>query len=121
MYSRKLFKNGILISETNVERESKPLPVPKKYNGAELWKQLHIKSINDGITNDWLSEWSEPLPAFGCSCKSFFLQFLHNRPLPATNQFEWSFQLHNNINAKLGKPLLSLEDARDIWTIDILN
>jgi hypothetical protein len=34
----------------------------------------------------------------------------------ALDKFEWSVFLHNKVNDRLGKPVLSVEKAREVWS-----
>ena len=53
---------------------------------------------------------------FGCeTCKVHFKKFIDDNPLKNQNYFKWTWELHNSVNRKLNKPILSLEDALAIY------
>jgi hypothetical protein len=55
-------------------------------------------------------------------CKEHMLQHLEKNPMDAalaggqTTLFAWSVQLHNAVNRSLGKPEMTVSDARKHWT-----
>jgi hypothetical protein len=53
------------------------------------------------------------LPCFWC--RVHFSQVLAENPIPDTDVFKWSVDVHNIVNEKLGKPLMTFEDALEHW------
>jgi len=53
-------------------------------------------------------------------CAGHFAGLLKENPLPETDDplvlFEWSVHVHNLVNARLGKPIFSPEQAMEHWT-----
>ena len=54
------------------------------------------------------------------SCSQHLLEHYENHPIESyihsgTALFEWSVHIHNTVNEMLGKPMVSVEDARALW------
>jgi len=76
--------------------------------GRELWNDLfcNIHTRND------LFRWARGIPSYGCDCKDFFDSYLRANNPGETVDVEWKWKLKSAVNAKLGKPNLSLEQAK---------
>lgn len=62
----------------------------------------------------------ELIARIGCgSCRSHAQRYLAAHPIPATGSasFEWVVDFHNSVNAKIGKPIVTPDQARQIWSI----
>jgi SNF2 family DNA or RNA helicase len=89
---------------------------------SELWKMLHIRALTFEGDNDdeFLKEFKKKIPSYQkcCNCSEFWDKYIVRYP-PQTSKseeyFEWTVKLHNIINFKLNKPILSIEDAFSIW------
>jgi hypothetical protein len=80
-----------------------------------LWAKLHSGIIHDEAT---LAEWELSIPQYGCQCKAFYQAWkADNAPDFSSLEafFAWGVRLHNAVNAKLGKPQITLEEAYRIW------
>jgi hypothetical protein len=77
----------------------------------ELWAELHTKQ---DATPEWFAIWLSKVP---CSvCKSSLKAILDELGPPNYDDwFAYSVRLHNRVNAKLGKPEIDLEHAKQIW------
>lgn len=114
----KYYRNGILILEK--PREGKPVsPLPPKpvddriEKGRAAWKALHEAAAAGSITEEWLtSDFLPMLPRFGCACLREWQEVLAKNPLRPSDQFVWSVDVHNAVNAKLGKAVVTVEEAR---------
>jgi len=53
-------------------------------------------------------------------CASHFSDMITENPLPDSSDpmvlFEWSVRIHNLVNARIGKPIFSTEQAMKRWT-----
>jgi hypothetical protein len=88
----------------------------------ELWRELHVRALtfegeDDGV---FLRRWSDKVPRFGggCRCSSFWIRWMKfNPPVfhPSEKYFEWTVNGHNAVNQKLGKPQLSVDEARKLY------
>jgi hypothetical protein len=79
------------------------------------WESLHDGSIS---TIEQLTEWELLIPQYGCSCKRFYAEWKAvNAPDFSSPEafFAWGVRLHNAVNAKLGKPEITIEEAYSIW------
>ena len=93
----------ITISGVVIERKPNP------------WILLHDGSIK---TIEQLTEWELLIPQYGCSCKRFYAEWKAANPPDFSSPeafFAWGVALHNAVNAKLGKPEITIEEAYSIW------
>lgn len=88
------------------------------------WQELHSAKTP---TQDWFADWIARTPA-SCGCGEGIAAIIKRLPPRFDDWFAYSVDLHNAVNAKLGKQLVTLEDARSIWfpvweflTLDDLN
>lgn len=79
-----------------------------------LWAELHTKT---DPTLEWFEDWISRLPSVGCDCQTWLKKYLKSNPPRFDDWFDWTWQLHNAVNAKpkLQKPIVSLDDARACW------
>ena len=89
-------------------------------NGPELWSKLHRRAIaHEGVDDSaWLSDFAEQIIG-RCPCRKQWEQDILATPPDFTNYFAWTVAMHNRVNARLGKPILTVEEARARWTQDI--
>jgi hypothetical protein len=95
-------------------RSDARLPSPEDA-GRKAWEAIHS---HVGNCPKWLATWETSIPHFGCACKADYMQHkIENPPdLSSPGSFwMWGFDLHNWVNAKLGKPVISIEDAIKQW------
>ncbi len=88
---------------------------PKKSlaeQGRELWSELHTS-----VTIEALAAWEERIPNFECKCKAFYNAWKIDHPPREGDFFAWTVELHNAVNAKLSKPTLTLDEARQLWMV----
>ena len=52
-----------------------------------------------------------------CGCKEWLEKHLADNPPNFHNFFIWSVDLHNAVNAKLAKPMITHAEASDIWRL----
>lgn len=77
------------------------------------WDYIHRESLtSDGITGDKLSIAWKMLPCG--DCRDHFAWMIADEPHPVP--FETTVGWHNIVNAKLGKPLVAVEEARKLYT-----
>jgi hypothetical protein len=87
--------------------------IPPTKWGPHFWMTLHIACL---ACQDYkaLAEFVEGyLYIIPClSCRQHFEQVLIENPVPETGDFfQWSVDVHNIVNKRLGKPEVSYEDA----------
>jgi len=86
--------------------------------GPILWGAIHITCLTGSATPQFVSAFADALPCPACS--GHFKQLLAEFPFPETKDpvilFEWSVNAHNRVNARLGKPIVTMEQALQRWT-----
>lgn len=91
---------------------------------SDLWKELHSHILNDYVdkTNDivWLSTWTKKIPRFtkGCSCNEHWTKWYRANPPNFTSReayFAWSVKAHNDVNLRLNKPSITVEQAKAMY------
>lgn len=87
--------------------------IPPSTWGPHFWSTLHIACLG---CQDYkaLAEFVEGyvyiIPCL--SCRQHFEQVLVENPVPETGDFfQWSVDVHNIVNKRLGKPEVSYDDA----------
>lgn len=83
--------------------------------GRRAWSLLHRYR---GCDPQWVELWEHFIPSGGCSCKAGYREILKDHPFDYSSPeafFASGVALHNAVNRKLGKPELTLEDARKLW------
>lgn len=98
---------------------------PQRHWGNHLWAFIHTICIVDYDDNFDTNQTvmtclQNLLPVIPCpKCKSEYTEYLQKLPLLDLREpmvlFYWSVDLHNSVNAKLGKPLWSYERAKTEW------
>jgi hypothetical protein len=79
--------------------------------GRACWDAL----FTSVLTEDNLANWEKTIPRYGCDCENFYKAWKRDNaptfPLP----FSWKYELKTAVNAKLGKPNLSFEEAFELY------
>jgi hypothetical protein len=92
---------------------------PVKF-GPYFWGSLHLACAG-GIDPQALKLFVEMYPfVLPCGvCGRHFAEVLKESPLPETDDvevlFRWSVDVHNMVNKKLEKPVVSYEEAKAVW------
>ena len=95
--------------------------------GPGSWTVSHVLAIvcDDSGTSDDFKFYTvftyRMLHALPCSkCRAHAVRYLDKFPIPKTSEegslFEWSVIFHNVVNKRLKKMLMSLEEARQIYS-----
>lgn len=87
------------------------------FNGGNLWALWHRRALDwsGGDDTEWIKrEIMARLPS--CSCGNHAASYLAAHPPVWADYFAWTVAFHNAVNARLGRPLLALEEARARWT-----
>jgi hypothetical protein len=82
--------------------------------GRLAWAKLHSYR---GCDPQWLDIWQYLIPQ-RCDCKDGYQRILVEMPpdfLSPEAFFAWGVRLHNAVNAKLGKPEITIDEAYSIW------
>lgn len=81
-----------------------------------LWDQIHSKAAN-AVTFEQKAEYSrwvrQLVTTMNCPhCRIHGTEYIQiHPPESAGDLFYWSWEFHNNVNGRLGKPIMSYEDA----------
>jgi hypothetical protein len=85
--------------------------------GQFAWSLLHNYK---GCDPQWFELWVYFIPS-QCDCRDGFQHILKDLPpdfLSPEDFFAWGVALHNAVNAKLGKPQITLDEAYSIWRMN---
>ncbi len=69
--------------------------------GPLLWRGLHEAAAAGEIDEEWLKRFTLRVPCG--ECRMHWKQLLKAIPFRAGDQFAWSVEVHNAVNARLGK------------------
>lgn len=106
----------------NCQEVPRPEDHPTVVNGRKHWKLLHDYALSypdEPTIHDihaahaWFVNWTNGIPQYGCPCKRRFNDIVINRPIVLTSRsafYQWSVDVHNDVNVKLGKPVWTPED-----------
>lgn len=90
---------------------------PNKW-GPYFWGALHLACLTGTATPEFVYSYPSLLPC--PSCSSHFAELLKENPFPQTDDpiimFEWSVHVHNMVNARIGKPIISVDQALLDWS-----
>jgi len=88
--------------------------------GSRYWAELHLFGLRNPslcAENDfWFRQWMLSLPFDGCPCEQHLKDFLRNNPPDWSDFFAWGVRLHNAVNDRIGRPTISVENARIVWS-----
>jgi len=82
--------------------------------GRQAWRNLHSYF---GCDPQFLPEWEKNIPS-SCSCAESYSGYKRLFPPDFSSPlafFNWGMVVHNLVNAKLKKPVISLDRARMLW------
>lgn len=77
-------------------------------SGFYVWMEL----FSEVKTLERLRHWEATIPSYDCKCRDFYNQFKAEYPPVEPISLQWKWRLKSEVNAKLGKPNLSLDQAR---------
>jgi len=79
-----------------------------------MWKQLHQASMHKSLSEfiQFISKFGKQIPCE--ECQKHFKQYLYDNPLyQGINPVNWGIDMHNSVNKRLGKPVLTYPQAYD--------
>jgi hypothetical protein len=88
--------------------------------GAPLWSRLHSAAINAPAPREFKAVLDRVRTSLPCGeCAAHARNWLKHNPPPddPAGLFAWTVQWHNDVNRRLGKPELSVEEATRRWTV----
>ncbi|XZE20868.1 hypothetical protein SH449x_000758 [Pirellulaceae bacterium SH449] len=85
-----------------------PISIPKDW--INIWTDFfHVQSLEQ------LTKWEQVLFSLNCACVKFYHTWKADNPPADPVPFEWKYRLKSAVNEKLGKPDLSLDQARWLY------
>jgi hypothetical protein len=99
---------GVLVKFTDLRSEQ----------GRKAWRVLGLAALAGTVTSEWLATtFRSMIPSFGCACLRGWDEILLRIPFRPDDQFAWSVEVHNQVNQKILKPKITLEEAKLIWGV----
>lgn len=89
--------------------------IPFEHPGRKHWEELHSKA---DPTPEWFSDWESRIPKTGCDCEEHWKELKEKLPPDFSSPqafFEWGWACHNDVNRRLGKAELSLDEAKQLY------
>ena len=83
--------------------------------GRASWELKHSYL---GCDPSWHELWELTIPSSSCSCSIDYAKLKQENPPDFSSPekyFLWGHLIHNLVNTKLEKPLVTLEDAIKLW------
>ena len=92
---------------------------PEKF-GPYFWGALHLACLGDAdpqAVRTFVDTFALVIPC--ASCRVHFSEVLKANPVPQTDDpielFNWSVDVHNIVNARIGKETIGYEEALKVW------
>jgi hypothetical protein len=88
---------------------------PKSF-GPYFWGAFHLAclaAVDLESLKTFINTYTRILPCGGC--REHFAELLLENPIPDTDLFKWSIYIHNIVNIRIGKPVVSYEEALTTW------
>ncbi len=85
------------------------------WDGSKLWEEIHRRAVaKDGQDDSsWVEEIRRRVPCG--ECRRHWDGMMSRTPPDWANYFAWTVDRHNEVNARLGKPAVSIDAARQLW------
>ena len=91
-------------------------------DGPRYWAELHLFSLRNRNCEDrafiesWFKNWADSIPWNGCPCQQHFEEYCKQFPPDFSDLWKWGIGIHNDVNSRNGRPVLSLSEAENLWT-----
>ena len=96
--------------------------IPPEKWGPYFWGVIHLGCLAGSMTPEFINMYPSVLPC--AACGQHFTEVLQENPFPDSRDpmitFQWSVHVHNVVNARIGKPILTVEEALAAWTASVL-
>jgi Erv1 / Alr family len=96
--------------------------VPPEKWGPYFWGVIHLGCLTGSITPEFMAMYPSVIPCGMCG--QHFAELLQESPFPESKDpmvlFEWSVAVHNQVNARIGKPIMSVDQAMALWTAPVV-
>lgn len=94
--------------------------IPPNKWGPYFWGVLHLGCLAESITPEFINMYPSVIPCGMCG--QHFAELIKEMPFPDSSDplvlFKWSVDVHNIVNQRTGKPILTVEEALKIWTTE---
>jgi len=95
-------------------------PLTMENVGPNIWRNLHLAALQwTGEVQSQASFLVKVGRSIPCGeCRSFWATRLRENPPPKTNAedfFRWTWETHNSVNRKLGKPEMPFDEALALY------
>lgn len=86
--------------------------------GPHYWGTLHIAGLYGESLEDFKALAKSYATLLPCKkCRRHYTSVLAEYPVDSvTLPFEWSVAVHNIVNKRLGKPVMTVDQARAFWS-----
>ena len=95
-------------------------------DGPRFWAELHLFSLRNKNCSDvnfiknWFKNWADSIPWNGCPCQQHFEEYCKQFPPDFSDLWKWGIGVHNDVNLRNGRSVLSLAEAENLWTKRLL-
>ena len=105
-------------NEVDRAHATKPSDQITPLNISRYWAELHLFALRHKGTDDtiWFEQWASALNFGDCPCAEHFRKYVSENPPVWQDLFAWSVHLHNDVNERIGKPTISVENAHSVWS-----
>lgn len=99
--------------------------------GPYMWATIHYVALGAPATFDekdkvkYKTFYGQLPGIIPCAtCSEHFIGVLNKYPIDAALRssaelFQWTVTIHNDVNTRLGKPVMTIEEARNRWNRDV--
>lgn len=98
-------------------RHNNTIPVIERQQ--KHWEALHRFPFSDDwgcqTRCQWFAAWQASIPNINCNCRKHWNELVEAMPPDFSSReafFAWTVEAHNAVNQRLGKALVTLEEAR---------
>jgi|MesohylFT_1024984.scaffolds.fasta_scaffold05421_2 hypothetical protein len=94
--------------------------VCKESFGLYFWGTLHITCLGTKYVSNivnFINTFKNIIPCG--ECRKDFIKLIDDHPIPETDSqdiFEWTVDMHNIVNERIGKPVIDYKTALDTWS-----
>lgn len=79
----------------------------KRVWGPPMWDSLHSAAKAGLLTPDWIADFTRRVPCG--ECRLHWMKLLQQIPPRYDDQYQWSVDVHNEVNKRIGKPVWAPE------------
>lgn len=89
----------------------------------EYWRSLHRFPYSEAwddptVRFEWWRRWNELIPNVNCQCRKHWKEMVEKYPPDFSSRagfFAWTVDRHNDVNIRLGKPTVTLNEAVGLY------